>query len=239
MKSDAKVIIGWVSNGQVDSMFAMRLAGLFGERRDRIADLLTREESGLLSRGRNQLVADFLAIPSGADWLLMLDADQQLMLDGFDKLIAAAHHAERPIVSGLYFGAWATQFYPVAVPMIFHAMPGTNRFRPVEGYERDAVIPIDSAGAGCLLVHRSVLERIAEDATDQTTAHFEDGTSQVRWAWFRDGPVDGDWFSEDHYFCAQARQAGFKLHAHTGVVLPHRKSFWLGESHYLMGAHRA
>ena len=235
MKTGHKVIVGWINPGMVDSMFAMRIAELYRERRDRIVDLMTDENSGLLSRGRNQLAANFLTHPSHADWLLMLDADQQLTLEGFDKLVAAAHDTERPIVAGLYFGAWGGEFYPTPVPLIFTALAGTSRFVPIWKYPRDTVIPVDSAGTGCLLVHRSVFERIAEQADQQHhVAHYADGTSAVRWGWFQDMPVNGDWFSEDHYFCARARSVGFKLHAHTGAVLPHRKRFWLDERHHLL-----
>jgi hypothetical protein len=231
-----KVIVGFISPGQVDSMFAMRTAALFRERRDRIVDIMTDECSGLLSRARNQIVANFLTHPAKAEWLLMLDADQQLMLDGFDKLIDTAHDVERPIVAGLYFGAWGGPFYPTPVPLIFTAIPGTSRFRPVVEYPRDTVIPVDSAGTGCLLVHRSVFEKIADEDTNKqhTWTRYEDGSAAPRWCWFRDMPVNGDWFSEDHFFCAQARQVGYGLHAHTGVVLPHRKQFWLDERHHLL-----
>jgi hypothetical protein len=236
MRMNDKVIIGFLSPGEVDTMFALRLAAIFRERRDRVVDLMTDENSGLLSRGRNQVVANFLAHSTGAEWLLMLDVDQQLMLEDFDKLVAAAHDTDRPIVAGLYFGAWPGEFYPTAVPLIFYEHPQLpGRFVPFNEYPRDQIIPVDSAGTGCLLVHRSVFEKIAADA-DEThdIAHFADGSSAPAWCWFRDFPHRGDWFSEDHYFCARARERGFKLHAHTGVVLPHRKRFWLDERHHLV-----
>jgi hypothetical protein len=228
MKMGHTVIVGFLSPGQVDSMFALRLADLYRERRDRIVDLMTDENSGLLSRGRNRIVANFLDHPAKPDWLLMLDTDQQLEVDGFDKLIAAAHDTERPIVAGVYFGAWGGEFYPTAVPLIFRDHPTyPMRFAPVVNYPRDTVIEIHSAGTGCLLVHRSVFERIAE-------ADDNPHDPQKRWCWFRDMPVNGDWYSEDHFFCSVARENGFKLHAHTGVVLPHRKRFWLDERHHLL-----
>ena len=226
MKTGHKVAVGWLSPGQVDSAFAMSMAVLYRER-PRIEDLFCDENSGLLSRGRNMVAANFLQ-HSTADWLLMIDSDQQLSVGGFDKLCDAAHHLERPIVAGLYFGAWSGAFYPTAVPLIFRDHPTiTNKFAPIVNYPRDQVIEVDSAGTGCLMVHRSVFERIRE--SDQNPQD-PDG----RWCWFRDMPVAGDWYSEDHFFCSVARENGFKLHAHTGVVLPHRKRFWLDERHHLL-----
>ena len=227
MKTGHKVIIGFISPGHVDTLFALRLAALFREKRDRVVDVMTDENSGLLSRGRNQIAANFLDHPANADWLLMIDTDQQLTEEGFDKLVEAAHDTERPIVAGLYFGAWRGEFYPTPVPLIFHRIEGTSRFRPLVEYPRDTLVEIDSAGTGCLLVHRSVFERIRER---NDNPHDPAGI----WCWFRDMAVNGDWFSEDHFFCSVAREVGFKLHAHTGVVLPHRKRFWMDERHHLL-----
>jgi len=125
------------------------------------------------------------------------------------------------------------------VPLIFNTVPGrADRFRPILEYPRDSVIEVESAGTGCLLVHRSVFEAIGEQADPQhEVAYFADGTQAPRWCWFRDMPVNGEWFSEDHFFCARAREVGFQLHAHTGVVLPHRKRFWMDDRHHLL-SHR-
>lgn len=230
MRNGDRVVIGFISPGQVDTMFALRLAALFRERPGRVVDLLTKESSGLLSQARNQLVADFLIHPVGAEWLLMLDTDQQLILPDFDKLCDAADDTERPIAAGLYFGAWAADLglYPTAIPLIFRNHPTLpHRFAPIMDYPRDQVIPVDSAGTGCLLVHRSVFEGIrAADENPQDP----DG----RWCWFRDLPAAGGWFSEDHFFCSVARENGYPIHAHTGVVLPHRKKVWLDERHHLL-----
>lgn len=226
MKTGHTVAIGWLSPGHVESLFATSIALLYRER-PRIDGLFFDENSGLLSRGRNMIAANFLQ-HSDADWLLMIDSDQQLTAEGFDKLCAAAHDKDRPIVAGLYFGAWGGPFYPTAVPLIFRDHPTLpNKFVPIVDYPRGQVIPVDSAGTGCLLVHRSVFETIrAADENPQDP----DG----RWCWFRDMPVAGDWYSEDHFFCSVARENGFPLHAHTGVVLPHRKRFWLDERHHLL-----
>ena len=241
MKERDRVVIGFLSPGYVDPMFAISLVRIYKERSGvhnarrvgTVFDIATDENSGLLSRGRNQLAFRFMQAYD-AEWMLMLDSDQQLTVEGFDKLCAAAHDTERPIVAGLYFGAWGGDFYPTPVPLIFLEHPERpGRFTPIQGYPRDQVIPVDSAGTGCLLVHRSVFEKIAAEAGPHEMAHFDDGTSAARWCWFRDMPVNGDWFSEDHFFCARAREVGFQLHAHTGVMLPHRKRFWLEEKHHL------
>jgi GT2 family glycosyltransferase len=220
-----KIAIGWLDPGTVDGMFCLSIAGIYAQRTSRIESLIRVESGGLLSRGRNELVARFMD-HSDAEWLLMLDSDEQLSVAGFDKLVAAAHDDERPVVAGLYFGAWPSRdgLYPEACPLIFEKVPETTTFKPIANYPQDTLIEVDSAGTGCLLIHRSVLECFRR---------FADPKHEGKdWCWFRDMPVNGDWFSEDHFFCARAQTLGYKVHAHTGVVLPHRKRFWLTDKHH-------
>lgn len=225
MRTRDKVAIGWLDPGTVDGMFAMSVASVYANRLDRIDALLRVEAGGLLSRGRNELVARFMDTTDAA-WLLMVDSDEQLSLECFDKLIGAVHDRDRPIVAGVYMGAWPGELYPMACPLIFRRVKDSTRFLPVMDYPLDTVIQVDSAGTGCLMVHRSVFEAFQEQATPH------EGKS---WCWFRDMPVNGDWFSEDHFFCSRAIELGFAIHAHTGATLPHRKRFWLTAEHHLRG----
>lgn len=222
MRMRDRVTIGWLDPGVVDGMFALSVANVNSERRTRVEALIRVENGGLISRGRNELVARYLR-DTKSEWLLMVDSDEQLHLDTFDKLIDTAHDTERPIVAGLYFGAWPGEFYPTAMPLLFHAKEGTTRFNPYLDYPPDSVVEVDSAGTGCLLIHRSVFEKIREHASPHQ------GTD---WCWFMDMPVNGDWFSEDHFFCKLAKSHGFPIYAHTGATLPHRKRFWLEEKHH-------
>lgn len=222
MRMRDRVTIGWLDPGQVDGMFALSIANVNSERRTRVEALIRVGSGGLLSRGRNELVSRYLSSTT-AEWLLMVDSDEQLSLEAFDKLVDVAHDAERPIVAGLYFGAWPGEFYPTAMPLIFHKREGTTRFDPILDYPADTVVEVDSAGTGCLLVHRSVFEAIRAKATPHQGQD---------WCWFMDMPVNGDWFSEDHYFCQLAKSLGFPIHAHTGATLPHHKDFWITERHH-------
>lgn len=222
MRTRDKVAIGWLDPGQVDGMFALSVMNVYGERRERIDGLLRNHAGGLLSRGRNELVAMFLEY-TDSQWLLMLDSDEQLGLDTFDKLVASVHDKERPIVAGLYFAAWPGELYPTAAPLIFKREPDSTRFKSIVDYPTDQLIEIDSAGTGCLMVHRSVFEAFQAEATPH------EGKT---WCWFRDMPVNGDWFSEDHFFCSRAKELGFPIWAHTGATLPHHKQLWLTERHF-------
>jgi hypothetical protein len=228
MKMADKVAIGWLDPGTVDGMFCMSVASIYAERLSRVEGLLRVQAGGLLSRGRNELVAQFLTHTS-AQWLLMLDSDmcfkRDRVLTDFDALLSTAHDTERPIVAGLYFGAWPGEHFPTPVPLIFNTVEGTTTFRSIVDYQhRPSPLQVDSAGTGCLLIHRSVFEKLQSDASPHQGQN---------WCWFQDMPVNGDWFSEDHYFCARVREVGFPIYANTDVVLEHHKQVWLSDRQYV------
>lgn len=225
MRDADTVAIGWADPGLVDGEFAVALAMLAVARQDRLGPVVRVEGACLISKLRNQIVSTFLD-RSDAAWLLMLDSDEILSASAFDRLVAAADADERPIVAGLYFGAFDNGgLYPDPVPMIFRKRD--TGFQPVQHYPADRVIPVDAAGTGCLLIHRRVLEAMREHAS------ADEGKD---WCWFVDGPVNGQWVGEDIAFCMRAALHGFPLHADTGAVLPHRKRYWLTRDHHR--AHR-
>lgn len=220
MRTRDQVVISWPDPGQVEGAFCTSLIELVRARGSRIDGVL-RVEGGLLSRQRNEIVKHFL--DGTAEWLLMIDSDEQLSVAAFDKLIATAHAEERPVVAGLYFGTWPGNLIPQPVPHLYrHASDGIS-VAPINDYPPDSVIEIDAGGTGALLVHRSVLEAIREAADDH------EGKD---WCWFRDLPVAGLWLGEDLYFCRRIRSLGFKIHAHTGAILKHRRRYWLDERQF-------
>lgn len=217
MKTAHKVSIGSCDPGNVNGGFAFSLIQLAQSRSSRLGPFIRIKGSGLLSKQRNRLVKQFLKTKS--DWLLMMDSDEQLPVSSFDKLIEAAHEKDRPVIAGLVFASFDTGFpYPKPVPTIFQDAP--EGFLPLNNYDKDSLFQIDAAGTGCLLIHRSVLEAIRDDA-DQ-----HQGTD---WCWFWDGPINGEWIGEDLQFSRRIRSLGFPIYAHTGAILPHSKSYWLDE----------
>jgi hypothetical protein len=112
--------------------------------------------------------------------------------------------------------------YPKPVPAIFQDAP--EGFLPLFRYDRNAVFEIDACGTGCVLIHRSVLEKMREIA---------DPHQGTDWCWFWDGPLNGEWISEDLLFSRRVRQLGFPIHVNTAAILPHQKSYWLDERHHI------
>ena len=220
MRSADRVTIGWIDPGLVDGCFATSLLELVRARARRI-DGFVRVEGGLLSRQRNEVVKTFLE-RTDVEWLLFIDSDETITVDAFDKLTAAAHAKDRPVVAGLYFGTQpgGPLGLPRPVPHLYRRADDGVSVVPVADYPADQVIEIDAAGTGCLLVHRRVLERIRELADEH------EGPD---WCWFRDLPVGGRWLGEDLYFCRRIRALGVPIVAHTGAILAHRRRFWLDE----------
>lgn len=222
MKSAHKVSIGSCDPGIVNGAFAYRLIQLAQARSARLGPFVRVKGSGLLSKQRNRVVKQFLD-GTKSDWLLLIDSDEQLTLEAFDKLLETAHDKERPVVAGLVFAGFGIEGapYPKPVPAIFQDAP--EGFLPLYKYDKDSVFEIDAAGTGCLLIHRSVLEKMRE------TADANQGTD---WCWFWDGPIDGNWIGEDLLFCRRIRALGFPIYVNTGAILPHQKSYWLDERHH-------
>ena len=88
----------------------------------------------------------------------------------------------------------------------------------------DEVIEIDAAGTGCLLVHRSVIEKFR--------AESDPVHQQGKWGFFQDMPLHGQWVGEDLLFSLRAKGFGFKIFAHTGVQLAHERRYWLSKDHH-------
>lgn len=222
MKSAHKVSIGSCDPGIVNGAFAYRLIQLAQARSARLGPFVRVKGSGLLSKQRNRVVKQFLD-GTKSDWLLLIDSDEQLSVEAFDKLLETAHDKERPVVAGLVFAGFGIEGapYPKPVPAIFQDAP--EGFLPLYKYDKNSVFEIDAAGTGCLLIHRSVLEKMRETA---------DKNQGPDWCWFWDGPVDGNWIGEDLLFCRRIKALGFPIYVNTGAILPHQKSYWLDERHH-------
>lgn len=222
MKTAHKVSFGSCDNGTVNGAFAYQLIQIALSRSSVLGPFVRVKGSGLLSRQRNNMVRQFLD-ETKSDWLLMIDSDELLSVANFDRLISTAHDKERPVVAGLVFASFGSpaDLYPSPVPSIFQDAP--EGFLPLNKYPKNTLLQVDAAGTGCLMVHRSVLERMRETADDHQGPN---------WAWFCDGPINGQWIGEDLLFSRRIRSLGFPIFVDTGVVLPHQKNFWMDERHH-------
>jgi hypothetical protein len=212
-----------VNNGTINSLLAMDLIHIAREKNGHFDHMVQVGNIGLTTRSRNVVVKTFLET-TDADWLLMIDSDERLSLDAWHKLIDAAHDKDRPIMSGLVFAAFfdgEDSLRPV--PTIYRMDPEKG-LEAIDAYPIDKLIEVDATGTGCLLIHRSVLLDMQKQATPNQGKD---------WAWFVEGAIDGTYFGEDLLFSKRLKSMGYKIHAHTGAILPHHKQFWLDERHHI------
>jgi len=222
MKLKDKITIGFCDPGEVSSLFMMSLIQIARNRNDLINNFLRVEAGCLISKSRNIIIKKFLD-DTNDQWLLMLDTDEYISVTDFDKLIRTADEKDKPIIAGLYYGNFAANadLTPSMVPLIYK-LEG-NAFKPIYDYEKNSIFEVDAAGTGCLLMHRSVLAKMREAATENQGKD---------WCWFWDGAIGGHWYGEDLIFCHQVKRMGFPIYVNTNVVLDHHKSVWLKESQY-------
>lgn len=172
--------------------------------------------SGAIVSGRNLLASKMLD-SSSADWLFMVDSDMGFEGDTVDRLIESADQDFRPVVGGLAF-AHKTDGRKACNGIRYMCQPTIYDFAEVDdkvgviprfAYDRDAIVPCGATGGACLLIHRSVLQRIRDQYGD---------------AWFN--PIthaSGTTFSEDLSFCIRVAGVGVQLHIDTSVKTTHDK----------------
>lgn len=175
--------------------------------------------AGNIHSGRNKIATD--VIGGNTEWLFMIDSDMGFAADTVDRLIEAADPTERPIVGGLAFACksdgagdlFARRYR--ACPTVYQMYETDTEvgFVPMFDYPRDQLVEVDGTGMACVLIHRSVLEKIYADHGDR---------------WFNPievpkGPTGRTEFGEDLSFCIRARAAGFPIFIHTGIKTTHDK----------------
>jgi hypothetical protein len=220
-----KLALGWITAGQVEGLFMQSVTNLL------LADASKGNQSRIthgaggtsvlfsgprIAHARNQLVGSFLKTDS--DWLLMLDTDMVFKPEDVDALFEVADKDTCPIVGGLYFagGLGGTMF-----PQMFllPENPGED-MRRVLDYPESGLCSVDATGAGFLMVHRSVLEKMGE-------------LFKGPYPWFVEGSVYGNVaFGEDWAFCLRAWAMDIPVHVHTGIKLGHIKPHVLDEEMY-------
>ncbi len=141
------------------------------------------------------------ALDRKVEWLFFLDSD---VVPPRDAVLRLIQH-QQPIISGMY----CRRSPPVAVPVMM------RNHQWITDYPPGHVIDVELVGAGCLLIHRSVLEQLKPLSPGHR--------------WF-DWRVDlagtgiyppGECLSEDYSFCLQARKQGWKVKVDTSIICRH------------------
>lgn len=215
----ATVVVAYLHPGEVPTLFHESLTGLLmhpGER-GRVVGKIDRRNGANLSFGRNWVAATFLA-QTDADWLLTLDADMVFEPDMLDRLLEVADPVERPVVSGLYFGRSEEGIpFPQMYAQV-ETSDGRIASARFENYPK-GLVEVLGAGAGCMLIHRDVLERMRKAAADPVFPWYQETTE-----------VNGRYTSEDITFCHRVRQLGLPVFVDTRIVCGHVKDMVIDEA---------
>jgi len=183
--------------------------------------------SGAIVAGRNQL-AKIMCDQSPAEWLFMVDSDMGFAPDTLERLLAVADPKDKPIVGGLCFAHKTdgrASFYGTryrACPTLYTFYEDDERvgFVPMLDYPVEQVVPVAATGGACVLIHRSVFERIRDKYGDvwfDTITH----------------PKGQTVFSEDLSFCVRAAGVGVPIFVDTRIKTTHDKGgVFLDEEFY-------
>lgn len=179
-----------------------------------------------LPAARGKVVEQFL--DSDAQWLWFVDTDMGFAPDALSRLLASADPVERPIVGALCFANRELDpdgmggYRCKAVPTLYRWVErkdGTSGFSPVWDYPRDSLVQVAATGSACLVIHRSVFERVRDQVGPNWYARMTN-------------PATGQLIGEDMSFCARAAEVGATVWVNTSVKTTHLKPIWLQEDDY-------
>lgn len=181
--------------------------------------------TGGLVEARNNVVEAFLG--RDAEWLFWIDTDMGFQPDVVEQLLAASDPVERPIVGGLCFaqkettpdgyGGYRTKARVTILDWV-KKPDGSESFMGRRWYPVNELVRCAGTGSACILIHRSVLEKMA---------------AEYGATWYdRINGDDGNPLGEDVSFCIRASALDFPIHVHTGVRTTHLKRVWLAEEDF-------
>jgi GT2 family glycosyltransferase len=195
---------------------------------------------------RNKIARQFLEQYPRAEWLWLVDADMTFDPYTLDRLLRSADRTARPVMGGLCFALMKGDEQEI-VPTLYGLSQGVGLARWF-GYPPDQVVQVVGTGAACLLIHRTVLEKIRDMRwDDEFEAKYRaqygepSGTPLGHlmfpppWPWFQETITGTDWGdsrSEDLTFCMRVAQAGFPVHVDTSVKIGHVKPVVIDEAAY-------
>jgi hypothetical protein len=163
------------------------------------------------------------ALDQGFEWIFFLDSDVILPPNAFENLFS--HHL--PIINGMYKAKKPGGFF-WAVWMKVKTPDNKEAFAPVATWT-GRTIECDVIGTGCMLVHRSVFEKIR--ATYPHIPWFfwaKERSSEILDAMKLPDPLLRE-VSEDFFFCLLAKKCGYQIIVDTDVKCKHISVVAIGE----------
>jgi len=224
VKGTGLVTLGFLHPGEVAAVFSESKLDLFMHDTFGCQRLISHAYgqlnqecgSGGLVSGRNTVTSNFHQ-KSEAEWLFFIDADMGFAQDTLDRLVASADPILRPVLGGLCFGQrregvgsfYGSKYRVQPTIYEYHEDGEAVGFLPQFAYQRDAVVRAWGTGAACLLIHRSVVDRMC-------------ATYGPAW-WDMIRHPKGVLLSEDFSFCVRLSSIDIALHIDTSIKTTHYK----------------
>jgi hypothetical protein len=218
-----QIMVVWCDNGTVDGKFmegvvyTMLTSGLPITSAQRV-------QGNQIGRQR-QTAFDVWHRQTNFDWLLWVDSDIVLTNESLQKVWNSRHIQDRPVVSGTYFISKQMESSIMQpYPAVFMAHEDDKYLMTyVHPLPPDALMKVDYAGFGFLLMHRSVADKMREFHGD--ISFFIESMDEAN--------REKDTFiGEDIQFFMKMKEAGIPLHVHTGATVKHMKRFAFDEEFY-------
>lgn len=184
-------------NGTADREFITGLLQAHGL----YAGWICLEGQANISRARDLLVAQFMA--TDCTTLVFIDGDMGFGHEDVRRLLASPF----PITSGLCPRKSAS--------MTWACVPQPAQLPPLA--EHPDLRRVRRAGTGFLRIDRGVFEAMIGGG--HVTPYVLNGNTVHQF--FPSGLLDGEFLSEDYYFCELAARAGFGVHVDTGIKVRH------------------
>lgn len=215
------VTIAWCDGGTVEGRFTSGIANTIIEAaKNKInIDNTIRVNGNQIARQRQSLF-DYWADLATSDWLLWVDSDIVIDYNILKMLWDVADKKTKPIVTGTYFVSNENeQTLMQPLPSLYMETGDEFQTHVIHPLPENKVIPVDIAGFGLMLMHRSIIDPVRKAADGYSVF----GEKQNPGAKF---------VSEDVAFCRYVKKAGIQLYAHTGAVVPHMKKFSFDKNYY-------
>lgn len=226
-RAQDRVVIGFchpqeVSAGFADSMMNLIEYNLI-QGTGRYSGRIGRYSSANVSNARNWICAEFLE-KATADWLLFIDADMTFERTLLQDLLENASMVKAPVVGGLCFGVEDSTLFPTlyGVAQGWEGEAGYHTIR-FDEYPPNTMMRVAATGAACLLIHRSVLDKVRD---------AQKAAGNTAYPWFQETIFNGYPCGEDVTFCHRVNSLGLPVYVDTGVALGHAKTYVLTEQMY-------
>lgn len=218
-KSDVKVYIGvsaydrpeWGAEIKLQQTIQYcRSHGITTKLRPRVGD-------GLVSRSRNNVLADYLE--TDYDYLFTWDDDLEIPEYTIAKLV----ENDRDICGGFY------RLKTDEAPRVAVRLRQDFKEDYSDVLKRSMILPVKYVSTGCMMIRRNVIRKMIDEYPE--LYYKENVTGKDRWGLFIPYIHNLEYLSEDWAFCQRAQDIGFEVWADGGIKCHHwgKKLYKLGE----------